>query len=280
MATGMDLASEAEKLAQEALKKKKLEEDALLGSYSVNSGSLYDTAKSTSSDYLNGAKSDIQSLYDTGYSKLQDLTGQESAASMQDLVRQNENKLNSQGLLGGPSGALNEALAGASERVRVSQLSKLEDYINNKNSALASVYGNTASQQSALEQAYAGQKQGLLSTALQTKISNADQAAALTDKYTSAGLEAALGTNKITVETAAQKDLAAQQAQLAAEQLAAQQNATKSNLATRQQTWDSNFQSLKASLYRSYISAGYPDAQATANATNEATKQLGARPTV
>lgn len=272
MATDSELAANAEDIAQEALKKKKAEEEALLNAYSNNATGLYDNAKSTSSDYLSGAKSDIQGLYDSGYSQLQSLIGEESAAAMKDLVRQNENSLSAKGLLGGPSGALNEALAGSAGRVRTDSLNKLENYLNSKNSALTNVFSSTASQQSALEQAYAAQKQGLLDQALQTRLDTADQGAALTDKYTTAGLEGALGTNKITLETAAQKDLAAEQAALNNETAA-------TNLNARQSAWDNQYQALKAQLYSSYRQAGWPDAQATQNANTEAIKQLGPRPT-
>ena len=277
-ATGMNLATEAEKLAQEALKKKKIDEEALLNAYSTNASGLYDNAKSTSSGYLTGAKSDIQGLYDQGYKNIQDLSGQESSAAMQDLVRQNENKLNAQGLLIGPSGALNEALAGAAERVRVSQLSKLEDYINAKNSALSSVFSNTASQQSALEQAYANQQQGVLATALQTRLNNAEQGAALTDKYTSTGLEAALGSNKISVETAAQKDLAQQQSDLAAALQATQQATKDAALKNSQDAWDRQYQTVYAQLYSQYRQAGWPDTQASSQAKTATMNQLGPRP--
>ena len=272
MATDSELAASAEDIAQEALKKKKAEEEALLKAYSTGSSSLYDTAKSTSSDYLTGAKSDIQGLYDSGYSQLQSLIGEESAAAMKDLVRQNENSLSAKGLLGGPSGALNEALANSAAKVRTDSLSKLENYLNSKNSALTNVFSSTASQQSALEQAYAQQKQSLLAQALQTNLDTANQGAELTDKYTTAGLEAALGTNKISVETAAQQSLADQAATLNTELKASDLNA-------RQSAWDNQYQALKAQLYASYRQAGYPDAQATQNANTEAIKQLGPRPT-
>ena len=273
MATDSELAANADAIAQEALKKKKAEEEALLKAYSTGSSDLYDTAKSTSSDYLTGAKSDIQGLYDSGYSQLQDMTGQQSEATMKDLVRQNENTLAAQGLLGGPSGALNEALSKSAAKVRTDQLSALENYLNNKNSALTNVFGSTASQQSALEQAYAQQKQGLLEQALQTRLGNSDQAAALTDKYTNAGLEAALGTNKISVETAAQQSLADQQATLGLEIKA-------SDLKARQSAWDNQYQSIKAQLYSSYRQGGWTDALATQNANTEALKQIGPRPMV
>lgn len=272
MATDSELAASAEDIAQEALKKKKAEEEALLKAYSTGSSDLYDTAKSTSSDYLTGAKSDIQGLYDSGYSQLQSLIGEESAAAMKDLVRQNENSLSAKGLLGGPSGALNEALANSAGRVRTDSLNKLENYLNNKNSALTNVFSSTASQQSALEQAYAQQQQSLLAQAFQTNLDTANKGAELTDKYTTAGLEAALGTNKISVETAAQKDLAAEQAAINAE-------VVSNNLQARQSAWDNQYQSVFASLYSSYRSAGWPDAQATQNAKTETLKQIGPRPT-
>ena len=192
---------------------------------------------------------------------------------MKDLVRQNENSLSAKGLLGGPSGALNEALANSAAKVRTDNLSKLENYLNNKNSALTNVFSSTASQQSALEQAYAQQQQSLLAQALQTNLDTANQGAALTDKYTTAGLEAALGTNKISVETAAQKDLAAEQAAL-------NQETTATNLKARQDAWDNQYQTVYAGLYRSMMAAGYPDAVASNNAKTETLREIGARPTV
>lgn len=272
MATDSELAASAEDIAQEALKKKKAEEEALLKAYSTGSSDLYDTAKSTSSDYLTGAKSDIQGLYDSGYSQLQSLIGEESAAAMKDLVRQNENSLSAKGLLGGPSGALNEALANSAAKVRTDSLSKLENYLNNKNSALTNVFSSTASQQSALEQAYAQQQQSLLAQAFQTNLDTANKGAELTDKYTTAGLEAALGTNKISVETAAQKDLAAEQAAINAE-------VVSNNLKARQDAWENQYQSIYAAQYRSYRQTGMMDAQASEWAKRDAINQLGPRPT-
>ena len=52
MATGMELAAEAEKKAQDALKKKQLEDAGLLSAYTTGSRDIYDTSKGAASGLL------------------------------------------------------------------------------------------------------------------------------------------------------------------------------------------------------------------------------------
>lgn len=275
-ATDTALAAEAEKKAQEALKLQQAQEKALLDAYTKNSQGIYDTAKTSSSDYLTGAKSDIESLYDKGYTDLQALTGQESEAAIKESLRPIEGKLANQGLLGGPSGALNEALAGASERVRNAALSKLEDYLSNKTSALSNVYSNTASQRANLEQTYGTQSQGLLSTALENALAGTNKGADVSNQYTMAGLEAALGTNKTILEQAGQTNLVDEQAKLNSEADAASNATKEAQLKTAQDNYDRQLYALQTSLYNQdtyhgpFVSPNDYLAQAV--------KQLGPRP--
>jgi len=194
MATEMDLAAAAEKKAQDALKKKQAEDSALLASYQTGSQGIYDTSKGAASGLLGTSKSDIEALYGKGYSNLQSLVGEESEAAIKESLRPIEGKLAKQGLLGGPSGALNEALAGASERVRTAGIGRLADYQGQMTGALANVYGSTAQQQANLEDVYGQRSQGLLSTALQNALAGTSAGAGLTEKFATTGLEAALGT--------------------------------------------------------------------------------------
>jgi hypothetical protein len=59
---------------------------------------------------------------------LENLLGQQSSYKIQESLRPIENKLARQGLLGGSSGALNEALAGASQRIQQENIDKLVAY--------------------------------------------------------------------------------------------------------------------------------------------------------
>jgi len=282
MATSIELAAEAEKKAQEELKRKKEEDAALLESYKTGSQGIYDTSKETASGLLGTSKSDIESLYGKGYSNLQNLVGQESEAAIKESLRPIEGKLAQQGLLGGPSGALNEALAGAAERVRNEGIGRLADYQGQMTGALANVYGDTARQQASLEEAFGTKSQGLLATALDQNLSNSQQGLDLSTKYGLTGLEGALGTNKLILEQQGQQDLAAQQAadqaDLLANQNAAEEAARKAELETRQRAWDNNFYSLKSKLYSQYRAQGYNDLSAMTMAQATAANQAGPRP--
>lgn len=277
-ATATQLAAEAEKAAQEALKRQKAEEDALLKAYGTNAQGLYDTAKGSSEGLLSGAKTDIQGLYDQGYTDLQNLVGQESEAAIKQSLRPIEGQLAQQGLLGGPSGALNEALAGAAERVRNEGIGRLADYQGQRAGALANVYGSTATQKSALEQAYAGQSQDILATALGQGLQTAGQGTDIAEKFGLTGLEAALGSNKMVLEQAGQKDLLAEQAALKAEADAAQTNTAAQELKTRQTAWDRQYSTLLNQYYAGFRQQGYQDAAATAMARQQAATQMGPRP--
>lgn len=277
-ATATSLANEAEKAAQEALKRQKAEEEALMKAYQASSQGIYDTSKGAAAGALTGSRSDIESLYNTGYQDLQNLIGQESEAAIKESLRPIEGKLGQQGLLGGPSGALNEALAGASERVRNAGLSKLEDYLSGKTSALSNLYSTQGTQLAGLEQAYGTQSQGLQASALENALGLSGKATDITNEYGMAGLEAALGTNKLTLEQAGQKDLLTEQAALNAEAVAAA-NATKAQeLKTAQKAWDTKFYSLKSQLWSSYKAAGWTSDVAEDLANKEALASAGTRP--
>ena len=140
-----------------------------LGEYTPRAQGLYDTSRASQRDILGQARGDIESLYGRGYSNLQNLVGQESEAAIQQSLRPIEGKLARQGLLGGPSGALNEALAGASERVRNQGIGRLADYQGQQTGALSNLYNQQSGQLSGLEAAYADQSKGLLDTTLGMK---------------------------------------------------------------------------------------------------------------
>lgn len=279
MATEMDLAAEAEKKAQDALKKKQAEDAALLAAYQTGSQGIYDTSKGAASGLLGTSKSDIEALYGKGYNNLQNLVGQESETAIKGSLRPIEGQLAKQGLLGGPSGALNEALAGASERVRNAGIGRLADYQGQMTGALANVYGNTATQQANLEDVYGQRQQGLLSTALQNALAGTSAGAGLTEKYSTTGLEAALGTNKLeqqgAIDVAAAEKLANERAtaQDTINVAANQEKADQANrLAQRQRQWD-----VAASTYLNPRTrwAGYTYDQQF----QQAIKSLGPRPT-
>ena len=283
MATEMDLAAEAEKKAQDALKKKQEEDAALMATYQTGSQDIYGTAKDKASGLLGTAKSDIEKLYGTGYQNLQNLVGQESKAAIQQSLRPIENKLAKQGLIGGPSGALNEALAGAAERVRNRGIGRLANYQGQQTGALANLYGTTARELSGLEQLYGTQSQGLLASALQNALAGTTAGASLTDKYTTAGLEAILGINKTKLEQAGQKGLLREQGAINANAEAIRQDAINvaennrkaeaaKQLQIRQTQWDS--------MAATYLNprtrwAGYTYEQQMQQAVNA----LGPRPT-
>ena len=244
------LAAEAEKKAQDALKKKQAEDAALLASYQTGSQGIYDTSKGAASGLLGTSKSDIEALYGKGYANLQNLVGQESEAAIQQSLRPIEGKLARQGLLGGPSGALNEALAGASERVRTAGIGRLADYQGQMTGALANVYGSTASQQANLEDVYGQRSQGLLSTSLQNALAGTSAGAGLTEKFATTGLEAALGTagQKEVIGTqgainAAEEARARREREIAQDVINVRANQEKADAAKqlqqRQVQWDS-----------------------------------------
>jgi len=278
MSTAGDLAAEQEKISQEALKRQKEEEEALLKSYQLSSQDIYGKSKDTASQILDLNKSGIEALYGTGYEDLKNLVGEESEAAIKESLRPIENKLANQGLLGGPSGALNEALAGAAERVRNQGISRLADFQNLKTGALANTYSDTARQLSALEQLYGAQNQGLLASILQQNLSTTGKATDLADKYGFEGLQAALGTNKISVETEAAKDIAKNQAALDAEAVAAAERTKKSELLTRQTAWDRQYQTIRDQYYNVYRSTGWSDTIAMRQATTDTLRELGPRP--
>ena len=278
MATDIELAAEAQRRAEEELKKKKAEDEGLLDAYSTQSGDIYGTAKTTSEGLLTGAKGDIESLYDKGYTDLERLIGEQSKAQMQESVRPIEGQLARQGLLGGPSGALNEALAGASERIRTAGLSKLQDYIGKRTGALADVYGSTARDLSGLEQTYGGQMQGLEQTALAQALQNTQAGLDIANQYGMAGLEGALGTNQINIQQQGQQDLAQTQADLQEELLAAQGETQKADLANRQQQWERAYQSALQTTYSNLRAQGWTDAVAYQQAQQIAMQQVGPKP--
>jgi len=282
MATEMELAAEAEKKAQDALKKKQLEDAGLLSAYTTGSQGIYDTSKGAASGLLGTSKSDIEALYGKGYSNLQSLVGEESEAAIKESLRPIEGKLARQGLLGGPSGALNEALAGAAERVRSQGIGRLADYQGQMTGALANVYGSTASQLANLEDVYGQRSQGLLSTALQNALAGTSAGAGLTEKFTTTGLEAALGTKGQTqvLETqgainAAEEARARREREIAQDAINVAANQAKADQANqlrqRQAQWDS--------MAATYINprtqwAGYTRAQQE----QQAIKAFGPRP--
>jgi len=276
-ATATALASEAEKAAQEALKRQKAEEDALLKAYQTGSQDIYGGAKTAAGGLLSGSKSEIEALYGKGYTDLQNLVGQESEAAIKESLRPIEGKLGAQGLLGGPSGALNEALAGAAERVRNAGIGRLADYKTAETGALANVYGSTANQLSALEQAYGGQQQGLLSTALGQQLATSGKATDIANQYGQTGLEAALGTNRMVLEQAGQKDILGEQAALNAEAVAAANATQAAELKTRQDAYDRQLYALQTSIYNSSSHIGNPF-DSPLNYKDEAMKILGPRP--
>ena len=283
MATEMDLAAEAEKKAQVALKKKQAEDAALLASYQTGSQGIYDTSKGAASGLLGTSKSDIEALYGKGYANLQNLVGQESEAAIKESLRPIEGKLARQGLLGGPSGALNEALAGASERVRTAGIGRLADYQGQMTGALANVYGSTATQQANLEDVYGQRRQELSRTALENALAGTSAGAGLTEKFATTGLEAALGTRGKTEVLekqggidAASAALLARERELAQDALNVAANQEKEDqakkLAQRQAQWDS--------MAATYLNprtrwAGYTYDQQK----QQAIKNLGPRPT-
>jgi len=271
MSTAGDLAAEQEKISQEALKRQKEEEEALLKSYQLSSQDIYGKSKDTASQILDLNKSGIEALYGTGYEDLKNLVGEESEAAIKESLRPIENKLANQGLLGGPSGALNEALAGAAERVRNQGISRLADFQNLKTGALANTYSDTAQQLSALEQLYGAQNQGLLASILRQNLSTTGKAADLADKYGFEGLQAALGTESA-------KDIAQKQAALDAEAAATAERTKKSELLTRQTAWDRQYQTIRDQYYNVYRTTGWSDTIAMRQATTEALKELGPRP--
>ena len=283
MATEMDLAAEAEKKAQDALKKKQAEDAALLASYQTGSQGIYDTSKGAASGLLGTSKSDIEALYGKGYANLQNLVGQESEAAIKESLRPIEGKLARQGLLGGPSGALNEALAGASERVRTAGIGRLADYQGQMTGALANVYGSTATQQANLEDVYGQRRQELSRTALENALAGTSAGAGLTEKFATTGLEAALGTRGKTEVLekqggidAASAALLARERELAQDALNVAANQEKEDqakkLAQRQAQWDS-----MAATYLNPATrwAGYTYDQQK----QQAIKNLGPRPT-
>lgn len=276
MASEMELALQSEKIAQEALRKRREKEKELLEGYKGDLSGVYDATMDTAKDYLTGAKSEVKSLYDAGYSQLENLINQQSEAQMKELIRQNESKLAAQGLLGGPSGALNEALASSAGRVRMEGINKLSDYINARDSVLANVLSSTGSQLAGVEQKYGSQKGDMLSNILQSQLGLTKDEADLTNKYAMAGLDAALGTNKIQVETQAQADLNKQQADLNAAIEEARREAERRDLENRQLEWDSQYNLLVNKLMASYSNLPFNTRRSIAE--QEALSQLGHRP--
>lgn len=285
MAVAIDLAATAEQKALDALKKKQAEDAALMGVYQTGSQGIYDTSKGAASGLLGTSKSDIEALYGKGYTNLQNLVGQESEAAIQQSLRPIEGKLAKQGLLGGPSGALNEALAGASERVRQAGIGRLADYQGQMTGALANVYGSTATQQANLEDVYGQRSQGLMSTALQNALANTGAGLDITNRYTGAGLEAALNSEQLAQQQKGQGEVIAQQgaltsalstqnAQEQANLFDAQNVQAATNLKTQQTAWDRQY----SSLYNN-LSAGLArNAVNEYNVKQQVLKQLGPRP--
>lgn len=72
---------------------------------------------------------------------LEDILGQDTQRAISRGVQTQEEKLNRQGLLGGPSGALNEAVARVSGDVRQSQLPSLIDFANQTETGLNGLRG-------------------------------------------------------------------------------------------------------------------------------------------
>lgn len=279
-ATAIALAEEARKRAEEELRKKKLQEEGLLAGYGANVTQTAEQGKQAAAGQYGTAREDVENLYSQGYKNLEDLYGAQSEGYMKESLRPIEGTLAKQGLLGGPSGALNEALAGAAERIRLQGIDKLGDYLSQKTSGLANLYGSQAQDLAGLESQYSAQQLSKLQDILGANLENTELGLDIATKYGLTGLEAALGTNKMVLQQQGAMDLAEQQAQLAQETAAAQDINKESDLAKRQDSWDLQFYSLKSQLYSMYRQQGLPDNIATQNATVEANRQMGPRPTV
>jgi hypothetical protein len=194
----------ANQAARSALNEKTGMYNLALGDYTPKAQGLYDTSRASQQDILGQARGDIESLYSKGYGDLQNLVGQESEAAIQQSLRPIEGKLARQGLLGGPSGALNEALAGASERVRNAGISRLADYQGQQSGALSNLYNQQAGQLSGLEAAYADQGKGLLDTALGMKTGLASERASMLTGGAQNTQNALLGINTTGLDLTSQ----------------------------------------------------------------------------
>lgn len=84
---------------------------------------------------------------------LESVLGQGTDQALQEAIRRREQTLNAQGLLGGPSGALNEALAQEAGRIRREQLPTLLNFDTGTSERLAAMRGGGLDAQLGLENA-------------------------------------------------------------------------------------------------------------------------------
>ena len=254
-----------------------------MNSYVDKSTDIYGNANTSSADTLNKSKSEISDLYKQGYTNLQDLVGQQSKTAIEQSLRPIENKLSSQGLIGGPSGALNEALAGAAERVQNAGIDKLAAYQGQMTGALANSSGSTASQLSALAQALGTNTQALQGTSLQNALANTSAQANTTDKYQTTGLNAAIASNAADKAQAGQSAILTQQGDINAAATAQKQANDAAVLEKAQKNYDNQLTTMMANLTQQAMANAMARGANTANIDPEnfrtqAMQSLGARP--
>lgn len=288
--TAMGLADITGQKSQDALTKQREEENALMNAYKSASKGIYSTAAAEQEKALMNlyqpttqdasgkiipAITNVEQKYNEGQSALEKIIGEQSKAQIEQSLQPIENTLAAKGLTGGPSGALNEALARAAERVRTEGISRLADFQGQRTAALAGESSNTSQLLAALRGQYGANLQGLEATSLANALAGTQKGTELTDKYGMAGLEAVLGTNKTVIEQSGQQDLMREQARINAEATAAIQAQKSQQLKAAQENYDKQLQSLAYSLRQQ---SGYGQNLDLATFMAEATRILGPRP--
>lgn len=114
-----------------------------------------------------------------GMTSLQNLLGPQTQTMMQNAIRGNEDQLAAQGLLNGPSGAMDQALAQSAARVTASQLPALENYQNqtqnlSDETSLGSLQNTLGLEQSGLQRNF-GLTDQLTNASLKQQLLNASQ---------------------------------------------------------------------------------------------------------
>lgn len=271
MASEQELVALEKEQARLALEEKKRKQQEAFGDYDTGVKGLYATDKTQTQNLLGSQKSDVEGLYNTGYSNLQNLLGDNAKYQMGENLKSTEKTLARKGLSGGPSGALNEALAGASERIYQGNIDKLSSFDANKIQALDKLYRDMGNKNIDVSERDTLRQADLFGKAFGIESDSASEIARSNTDIGMKGLEAGLGTNVIKLQQEGAQALVDKEKDVTADVEAAK-------VALARQNWDTNYSALKQSLYTAYRNSGLMDSQAMAQADADAKKQLGPRP--
>jgi len=270
---------EEEKAAErkrKALLEKGQAQESLFEGYKPAIEDIYGRGKEDIFGVLGEGQAEIEGLYGAGRTRLEGLIGEQSGLRMKESLAPIEGTLQRKGLLSGESGALNEALAGASERIYTEGLGRLADYDLESTRGLASVLRGGTEEKSALERALMEGRISLEDYKQRTGLGLIGEQAGVETEGADRLLEETFGLGA----TAFGQEFGAEEAQKARESADARlesiQEEKRENLRDKQTAWDREYQAIYGPIFRQNLWQGSDAAKAMAEA--EVSRRIGSRP--